>query len=436
MHAQNPVKPPLPHTRSTAIATSWLVILAVLAPPLTAQQPPPPPLRVFLDCDRCDFDHLRTEVPVVDYVRDRTDAEVHVMVTRQQTGAGGTEYTFHFLGVGPLEAYADTLRYASRQDDTDDEVREGYTRLFRMGLVRFMVLTGRADVVDVAFHPPDPGEGPRGPPPEDPWNLWVFRAQVGGELEGERRTKASAVDGSFSASRTTEDFKVDVSLWGEYERDEFELSEEETRVSTATDLSAEATAVWSLGPHWSWGIATSAARSTEVNQSLALRAAPALEYSLYPYAEATRRQITVLYKVGLAALRYDEITLFDKTEEVRPEQSLEVAADFTQPWGELLVSLTGSHYLDEVSKHRVELNTDLEIRLVRGLNLDIRGSIARIKDQIYLAREGSTDEEIFLRRKELGTDFEYSVDVGLSFTFGSVFNNVVNPRIFSGGNHW
>ena len=157
-------------------------------------------------------------------------------------------------------------------------------------------------------------------------------------------------------------------------------------------------------------------------------------HARWKYAEATRRQFTALYRVGLASSRYEEITLFEKTPETRPEHSLELAADFTQPWGELYVSLTGSHYLDDPSQHRVEFYTNFEIRLLRGLNLDIRGGVSRIKDQIYVALEETSDEDILLRRRELGTDFEYSVDVGLSFTFGSVFNNVVNPRIFSGGN--
>jgi len=38
-------------------------------------------LRVYLDCDACDFDYLRTEVTFVDYVRDRQDAAVHILVT-------------------------------------------------------------------------------------------------------------------------------------------------------------------------------------------------------------------------------------------------------------------------------------------------------------------------------------------------------------------
>lgn len=416
------------NVRLSALAAA----LALALPHALAAQPaPPPPLRVFLDCDRCDFDHFRREVPVVDYVRDRQDADLHVLVTRQTTGAGGTEYTFHMLGLRELAHLADTLRFVSLQTDTDSEVRDGLTRTFRLGLVRYLAQTARGDAVDVIF--PDPEE--RGArrvvttAADDPWNLWVFRARVAGELEGESRTKATVLDGSFSASRTTEDFKIDLRVSGEYEEDEFELRSGEKLVSSATDLGLEGTSVWSLSPHWSWGVAASAASSTPVNQKLALRAAPALEYSFYPYAESTRRQITVLYKVGVAAFRYDEITLFDRTSETRPEQSLQIAADFTQPWGELVLSLAGSNYLDDFSKHRLDLFAMLEIRLFRGVSLDIDGSVARIKDQIYVAREEVSDEEILLRRKELGKDFEYAVDIGISFTFGSVFNNVVNPRI-------
>ncbi|MHB1192685.1 MAG: hypothetical protein ACYC6F_06525 [Longimicrobiales bacterium] len=417
-------------TRVLLPVAAALALLPVL---LGAQQapPPPPPLRVFLDCQRCDFDYMREQVPVVDWVRDRMDADLHVLVTQQQTGAGGTEYSLHFLGLRQLSHLADTLRYASRQSDTDDEVREAFTRTFRLGLVRYLAQTERAEVVDVVF-PGDPEERrPAGVPADDPWNLWVMRASVSGELEGETRTRSRTFDGSFSASRTTEDFKIDMEVNGDYEEDHFEYSSGEKEESSATDLGANVVAVWSLGPHWSWGFSGSAGASTSVNQDLALTVAPALEWSLYPYAEATRRQVTVLYRVGVSSFRYDEVTLFDKMEETRPEQNLQVAADFTQPWGELLLTLTGSNYLDDFSKHRLELETNMEIRIVRGLNLDIRGSVARIKDQIYLAREDVPDEDVLLRRKELGKDYEYSVDVGLSFTFGSVFNNVVNPRIRS-----
>lgn len=405
---------------------------AAMTLPAAAQEPGPAALRVYLDCGPCDFDHMRREVPVVDYVRDPADADVHVLVTLQQTGAGGSEYTFHFLGLRDLAGRADTLRYVTQQIQTPNEIRDGYTRTFGLGLVRYLVYARRIDDVELEF--PDLEDRLRQTAPQDdPWNLWVFRIAVGGEAEGEERTSAKQFDGSFSASRTAEDFKIDLSFRGEYEEDEFQLRSGQRVVSRAHDVSGEIVAVWSLGPHWSWGALASMGSETQVNQSLSLRFAPALEYSFYPYAESTRRQITALYRAGLASFRYEEVTLFDRTEETRLEHSLELSADFRQPWGDLVVSLEGSNFLDDFREHRIDLFTMLEVRLYRGLNLDIRGSVARVKDQIYVAREDATDEEVFLRRRQLGTDFEYSVELGLSFTFGSVFNNIVNPRIRTGG---
>ena len=43
-----------------------------------------------------------------------------------------------------------------------------------------------------------------------------------------------------------------------------------------------------------------------------------------------------------------------------------------------------------------------------------------------------TIDELLLRRTELATEFNYSLSVGFSYTFGSVYSNVVNPR-FGGG---
>ena len=57
--------------------------------------------------------------------------------------------------------------------------------------------------------------------------------------------------------------------------------------------------------------------------------------------------------------------------------------------------------------------------------------MSRVKDQIFLSRAGILDEDILLRRRELGTDYEYSIDIGFNYTFGSVYNNVVNPRMSS-----
>ncbi|MCK5652950.1 MAG: hypothetical protein KAJ42_16290, partial [Gemmatimonadetes bacterium] len=133
----------------------------------------------------------------------------------------------------------------------------------------------------------------------------------------------------------------------------------------------------------------------------------------------------------LAYFDYEEITLYDKMSETRPVHSLEVGAAFERPWGELFTSLEWANYLDDFSQHHLELNGGFDIRIFRGLSLDVGGSVSRIKDQIYEPREDIPDEDILLRLRELGTDYRYSIDIGFNYTFGSVYNNVVNPRMSS-----
>jgi hypothetical protein len=120
-------------------------------------------------------------------------------------------------------------------------------------------------------------------------------------------------------------------------------------------------------------------------------------------------------------------------DETRFTHSLRIASGFEQPWGELDVSLEGENFLDDFKQHRIELFSRAEIRLFRGFSLDIRGSVARVKDQIYEPKEDIPDEDILLRRRELGTDYQLSLELGFTFNFGSVFNNIVNPRMSTGG---
>ena len=45
-----------------------------------------------------------------------------------------------------------------------------------------------------------------------------------------------------------------------------------------------------------------------------------------------------------------------------------------------------------------------------------------------ISREGLSDEDILLGRFERPTDMTYELSFGLSFEFGSIYNNVVNNR--------
>ena len=51
-----------------------------------------------------------------------------------------------------------------------------------------------------------------------------------------------------------------------------------------------------------------------------------------------------------------------------------------------------------------------------------------INDQLALPKGGISDTDILLRNKLTETKFSYYAYFGVSYTFGSIYNNVVNPR--------
>jgi len=75
----------------------------------------------------------------------------------------------------------------------------------------------------------------------------------------------------------------------------------------------------------------------------------------------------------------------------------------------------------------------VNLRIFRGLSFNVFGEFNRIKDQIYLPKTDFTDQDILLQQVQLGTDYSYFVNFGLSYRFGSKVNNVVNPRFGGGG---
>ena len=104
------------------------------------------------------------------------------------------------------------------------------------------------------------------------------------------------------------------------------------------------------------------------------------------------------------------------------------ALDVRQPWGSSGLSIEAATYYHDLERHRFVLNGDVDVRLFKGFSLTLDGSVSRIHDQLYLRAGTATDEEILLRRRQLATNYRYRFSVGASYTFGSIFNNIVNTR--------
>ncbi len=388
-------------------------------------------LRVYLDCDRrsCDFDYLRQEITFVNYVRDRRDAQVHVLVTRERTAAGGQAFTLDFFGLEDFLGQDDQLMFFTTQDDTDDSERRGFAQIFQLGLIRYAARTPLADRIEISYRDlSDARRGLRAQPEDDPWNFWVFRARFNTQLQGEDLETAKEFGGSLSANRTTDAWKINIGINVDYEEDSFTLGDGRKLRDVSRNNAFTTRLIKTIGEHMGIGLGGSAVTTTFRNQDLTWRVAPAFQFNFFPYSESTRRELTMTYSVGYNNFDYTELTIFDKLEEVRANHSARFSLDTNQPWGDAGVSYEFSQFLDQMSQSRQVLFGNLEYRLFRGFFLNVFGTLSRVRDQIFLKRGGVTDERILLRRRALATDSEYRIRIGSTYAFGSIYNNVVNSR--------
>lgn len=402
------------------------------AAPARAQEPTGgPPPAVFLDCQAhaCDNEHIRNEVRFVNWMRDRTDADVHVLVTSQSTGGGGASYLVTMAGRGRFDGDSTGFRFATDQNSTETEDRDAVTGRIAQGLVRYALLTGAADHVSVlSTAEPDEQEGASTAPVRDPWNFWVFSAQANAELEGESREQEHRVELSFSANRVTADWKLRFEIEGTHDEQEFELTDRTVR-SVQRDYEANASVSRAIARLWSAGVRTDVGTSSFENQNLYARVAALLEYSFFPYEDFSRRRVTLQYSTGVQHFDYREITIYDRLSEQRADHELELTVQYQQAWGSATVELSGAHYLDDVSRYNLSSFLNLNVRLVRGLSLDVSGRYERVRDQIYIPKGDASDEEVLLQRRALETGYRYGTYIGLRYTFGSIYNNIVNPRL-------
>lgn len=407
-----------------------LALAALLAAPSAAQEAPADAPTVFVDCRTfgCDEDFFQTEVGFARYVRDRADADVYVLVTEERTGGGGPRLTLFVEGRRGLAGRRDTLTTTLPVDATADDARGALARRLALGIAALTADTPLADRLRITAADTGAGAEPAASPADDPWDGWVFRLSGSGFFNGEQRTRFANVYGDVTAERVTEAWKLSVYAFGSRSRNEFEIDSATTFTSTSSGYGGNGRVVRSLSGHWSAGVTASARASSYENYDLVAEAGPAVEYDLFPYRESTRRQLRFLYALSLQAADYTERTIFGRTSEVRPRHALTTAAAFTQPWGSVDAALVLSQALDRPEKNRAQLRGTVSLRLARGLSFDLSGSYARVRDQLYLAAGDLPPEEILTQQRALATSYTYFGSVGLSYTFGSVFNSVVNPR--------
>ncbi|MFW6129283.1 MAG: hypothetical protein ACOC6P_03435 [Candidatus Aminicenantaceae bacterium] len=383
--------------------------------------------KIFIECEESLMEYIKKEIVFIDYVNSKEEAQIVVTIEPYLQKAGGIEHTLYFEGQKNFDGDNDVLKYQADIDEKEDKINKELVNIFKMGIMRYVGKTDVSDRILINFmdktEPTDV---------VDKWDFWVFSISANTFITGENLYKSSSYYGSFSANRVTPELKIRFSLGGSFRNENYTFDDEVIESSSNSQY-LNGLIVKSIGDHWSIGSYFSANSSTYSNIKSRINPAPAIEFNIFPYDQSTKRQLRLLYRIGYISVKYREETIYEKTYENLWRESLSATLELKQKWGTLSASLEGSHYFHDFSKNRLELRGELSLRIVKGLDFNIRGNYSRIHDQLSLPREGASLEEILLHIKELETTYDYYFSVGLSYTFGSVKSNVVNPRFGTGG---
>ncbi len=378
--------------------------------------------KVYIDCDYCDMDFIRTNIVFVNYVVDTHEADIYILITRLRTGSRGRKYTLKFTGQKKFKGINDELYYISNHDDTEDTIRKGIVEKLKLGLIQYIKNSKIADYINILFT-----EKIKKKEVKNKWNNWIFNVSGGFSLGGEKSYKSKSFNYSASASRVTEQSRIQINFF-KYIRTSTYKMEDEKLKSEKKRTKVSGIYVGSINEHFSFGGRFDMGSSTYYNRKRQIKLAPAIEYDFFPYSEATSKILRINYSIGIEADDYFETTIYNKDKETLVYQALLGELEIKERWGDASISIEFSQYLYDMKKYSLQFSGDVSWRILKGISFYSYGSYSLIHNQLYLPKGDLSSEEILLRTSALETNYDYYLGAGIRISFGSIYNNAVNPR--------
>ena len=392
--------------------------------------------RLFIDCrTSCDETYFRQELPYVDHVRDIRLSDIHLLITSFGAGSGGETYKLLFTGRKDYSGNELELEYSAPPNSTRDDIRSGLLQKMNLGLIPFLMESNMIDDLEVTVAVPREsaeGEGSNFDPfspMEDPWRLWVFEASLSGNMNLESIRQRYRFRSRFEANRITEEWRIRQIFYYNRTKTVFKQEEEDDIVADLYSVGNWGQVVRSISDHWSVGVFNSIESDVFENISLGTRFGPAIEYSLFPYNEVNYRELVFAYYLRHYYREYNEETVFGKMQEQLVDQSVRIGLRLRRPWGSMFTSLEGRHFFHDPQRNRIEFRNRISWRVFQGFAIDLTTNFELINDQLSLPLGEATLEELLLEQQQRSTNYEVFVGVGLSYTFGSIYNNIVNTRL-------
>jgi len=386
--------------------------------------------KVFIECTRswlCDFDYLRTELSMVDFVRDRFIADVHVQVNTQFTSSGSEQNTVIFKGQNTFLNQDDTLTYYNGSTLSDDEKRKQMVKTVTLGLIKYISHTDAANNLVISYNKPAETDTINKTKQKDPWNYWILSLGSSGYFDGDANYKNQSINSYIYADRETDKTKTNIGLSYNYRRNEFIVSDSETVVKENPQTSGYVNFIKKINEHWGFGLFTSYLKSEYSNYDIKLSLIPKVEYDVFKYKEFNSQRLVISYGAGVQYNNYKDTTIYYKTEETLLMQNASVISSFTKPWGSINVGAFYNSYLNDLTKFALSFSGSVNWNIFKGFKFAVGGSYDITRNLIQLSKEGATRDEVLLQQKQLNSQYSYFFGIGVSYQFGSKFNNFINP---------
>ena len=397
-------------------------------------------IKVFVDCNAwCDMSYVKTEINYIDFVPDRFSANVYVMITSQSTGSGGNEIQLYFSGQENFKGMEDTLKFYRTSVGTDAEYRENLVRYLKIGLTRFIAHTSLAQKMTISVLVSKNESAVNSlSNKKDKWNFWVFNIGVNGDFSSDDYSKRNSITGRINANRVTERSKVSINA--NISRSVRTYDDNGVKNKFRNNSSSfNTTMVSSLNNHWSVGGFGNILHSDYSNYDVQFNLNPAIEYSFFPYKEAVKRSITLFYRIGPSYNKFIDSSNYISPEHWLFQHSLSLNVGFIQKWGNVNMNASWDNFLNSFESDSVkikgrDINTfsvggNLDIRIVKGLSLYIYSSINFTKG-IYpnISRYAVSLNDLLTGNRQYASQRSFFSYFSLNYRFGSIYNNVVNPR--------
>lgn len=384
-------------------------------------------LKIFLDCSRCDNTYIKQNLGNVQFVRDQSLGDVHLLFLIQNNGSGGRLYEIDFIGKNKFEAISYKLSFSTDTNMTRDEVRNRILENIKLGLVRFWIENGTLDGVVVEVPNRESEEELNKPEVEDPWDYWVFRLGANGWFNGQETNNSSNLNFNISAKRVTAKNKFSFRIGFNENKSTFTYDDNDI-IAINSGKYLNISDVLSISDHWSYGFFGNIGTSTFGNYDFYGSFRPAIEYNFFRYEESAKKQLVLSYRNGFRYNDYVERSVYAKDNELLWEHSLVLGGSFRQEWGNLNGEVSFDQYLHDTTLNALNFYLGANVRLFRGFNFNVGGSYSIIRNQINLPAGDVSLEELLLQQQQLESGYSYYFNVGLSYSFGSIYNTIVNPR--------